>query len=139
MNITRILCAGCVALLGTSVSAETIYRCESERGLVFSDRPCAADAVVHATDSSHVTVYEAPPISSRASGARSSNASRSTHQKANANARQHAKHQAACTKLDQSLRDVRTRLRTGYGVKEGERLKARQRQLAQRRRSEKCR
>jgi hypothetical protein len=50
-----------------------------------------------------------------------------------------AKHQATCGKLDQSLREVRTKLRTGYGVKEGERLKARQRQLAERRRTEKCR
>ncbi len=38
---------------------------------------------------------------------------------------------AACAKLEQALRDVRTKMRSGYGAKEGERLKARHRQLDQ--------
>lgn len=46
--------------------------------------------------------------------------------------------QMKCAKLDQSLRDVRSKMRAGYGVKEGERLKARQRQLAGQRRMQKC-
>lgn len=50
-----------------------------------------------------------------------------------------AKHKAACARLEQGLRDVRSKMRTGYGAKEGERLKQRQRQLNNRRRLEKCR
>ena len=116
----RTLCAGGLALLTTVAGAETIYRCESASGgLVFSDRPCAADAEVHAADTSRITVYDAPPISQRASEPRSKAAT------ANKSARKHAaaqaKHQAACAKFDQSLREVRTKLRTGYGAKEGER------------------
>jgi hypothetical protein len=131
------LCTGGLALLSTVAGAQTIYRCESAAGLVFSDRPCAADAEIHTSDQGHVTVYDAPPISKRASESRSraSSAARSARKSASAQ----AKHRVACGKLDQSLREVRTRLRTGYGVKEGERLKARQRQLAERRRMEKCR
>lgn len=138
MNIARrTLCAGGLALLGAVAGAETIYRCEGTGVLVFSDRPCAPDAAVHAPDGSHVTFYDAPPISKRASEPRSRApaAAKSTRKGLAAD----AKHRQTCAKLDQSLREVRTRLRTGYGVKEGERLKARQRQLAERRRLEKCR
>ena len=141
MNIARrTLCAGGLALLSSTSSlaaAATIYRCESAGGLVFSDRPCAANAEIHKTDGGRVTVYDAPPISKRASAPRPkvSNAARSARKSAAAR----VKHQAACAKLEASLREVRSRLRTGYGVKEGERLKTRQRQLAERRRTEKCR
>jgi hypothetical protein len=138
MTITRTtLCAGGLALLSTVAGAETIFRCESPGGLIFSDRPCADDAAVHATEASRVSVYAAPPISGRASQPRSraSSPSRSAHKRA----AEHARHQAACAKLDQSISEVRTKLRTGYGVKEGERLKERQRELAERRRRQRCR
>src|SRR5688572_23315376 len=100
----RTLYAGGLVLLSTVAGAETIYRCESPGGLIYSDRPCAADAAVHASDDSRVTVYDAPPISKRASEPRSkaSTAARSARQSAAA----HAKHQATCAKLDQSLREV---------------------------------
>jgi hypothetical protein len=145
----RTLCAGGVALLSflvesTLAGAQTIYRCESTGGLVFSDRPCAADAEIHKTEDGRVTVYDAPPISKHASKPRSEpTMARSAQKSAAARvkdlAKHQARHQAACARLDQSLREVRTKLRTGYGVKEGERLKTRQRQLAERRRMEKCR
>jgi hypothetical protein len=133
----RTLCAGGLALLSSVAGAETIYRCESGDRLIYSDRPCAADAAVHISDGSRVTVYDAPPISERASTPRSkaSKASKSARNTAAAD----AKRREACARLEQSLREVRAKLRTGYGVKEGERLNARRSQLAQRRRSEKCR
>jgi hypothetical protein len=46
--------------------------------------------------------------------------------------------QSKCAKLEQRLRDVRSKMRGGYGAKEGERLKARQRQLNGQRRTQKC-
>lgn len=138
MNIARrTLSAGGLALLGAVAGAETIYRCEGPEGRVFSDRPCAPDAAVHAADASHVTFYDAPPISKRASQPRSkAPAAAKSARKSLAAA---ARHRQACARLDESLRELRSRLRAGYGVKEGERLKARQRQLAERRRREKCR
>ena len=133
------VCAAGLALapIDLVAAAETIYRCESAGGLVFSDRPCAADAEVHASNGDRVTVYDAPPISKRASEPRSKPAK--VARSARTSAAADSKRQAACAKLEQSLREVRTKLRTGYGVKEGERLKARQRQLAERRRTQKCR
>lgn len=134
------ICAGGLALavINSLAGAATVYRCESAGRVTYSDRPCAPDAVIHESDGSRVTVYDAQPISKRApqSGPRVANTTKSVQKSA---AAAHAKWQASCAKLDQSLREVRTKLRTGYGVKEGERLKARQRQLAERRRAEKCR
>lgn len=139
MNITAFgFCTGALVLLSTVTAAGTIYRCDSAGGLVYSDKPCATDATVHASDGSRVTVYEAPPISERASQPRSKPSAISKPARSSAAATP-AKHQAACEKLEQSLREVRTKLRTGYRVKEGERLKTRQRQLDERRRKEKCR
>ena len=136
MTIARpALCAGALALLNTVATAAAIYRCETAAGLVFSDRPCAADAAIHESHDERVTVYDAPSISKRASEPRAKPAPRPTQKHAKAA----AKHQEICAKLDRSLREVRTKLRTGYGVKEGERLKARQRELAEKRRTEKCR
>lgn len=142
MNITRIaLCAGALELLSAVAGAETIYRCESAGGLVFSDRPCAANAEIHKAGDGRVTLYDAPPISERASEPprKPAKTARSAQKSAAAHAKHLAKHQATCARLNQSLREVQTRLRTGYGVKDGERLKTRQRQLAERRRTEKCR
>jgi hypothetical protein len=138
MRIARpALCAAALVLFSSVAGAQTIYQCESGGGLVYSDRPCAADAAVHASDGNLVTVYDAPPISAHASTPRSkaSKASKAARKAA----ADDVKHRQTCAKLEQSLRELRSRLRTGYGVKEGERLKARHSQLTQRRRSEKCR
>jgi hypothetical protein len=124
-------------MLNAAAGAGAIYRCESADGVTFSDRPCGANAAVHQSGD-RISVMDAPPISKRASEPRPRAADKTGHKGAAAHADRLAKRQASCARLDQSLREVRAKLRTGYGVKEGERLKARQRQLAQRRRTEKC-
>lgn len=136
-RVTNCVGASALILLGTSADAQSIYRCEGASGVIYSDRPCAVGAEVHEGDDSRVTVYEAPPISERVSESRRKAATPTKTARKNVAAA--AKHQASCARLDQSLREVRNKLRTGYGVQEGERLKARQRQLAERRREEKCR
>lgn len=115
----------------------TIYRCGSDGGVIYSDRPCAMGAAVHESDGSRVTVYEAPPMSGASPSRSSKPAARKTKsaRPVGVGMEQRRVH---CAKLDQALRDVRTKMRTGYGVKEGERLKARQRQLSERRRGENC-
>jgi hypothetical protein len=115
----------------------TIYRCDSDGAVIYSDRPCAADAVVHENDGSRVTVYAAPPSSGAAPSQSSKRAAHKTRSARPAGADLEQR-RAQCAKLDQALRDVRTKMRTGYRVKEGERLKARQRQLSERRRSQNC-
>lgn len=139
MNIAK-LGIGLTALgwtFAVLADSPTIYRCDSDGAVVYSDRPCAADAAVYENGGSRVTVYEAPAVSERPSSRTSKPTTRKAKSNRNAGARLEQR-QVLCAKLDQSLRDVRTRMRTGYGVKEGERLKARQRQLMERRRNEKC-
>jgi hypothetical protein len=123
-----------VVAVKAAAGAPTIYRCEQGGATVYSDRPCAADATAHELDGSRVTVYEAPAASERAT---SSTPPKPAARRAKAST-SHEQRQAKCTRLDKSLRDVRTKMRSGYGVKEGERLKERQRELTARRRSEKC-
>lgn len=114
----------------------TIYRCVGETGTVYSDLPCAQNAGPHQLDDSRVTVYEAPADQQHVTTAPAKPVKAKPPKKARL--ADPAKHRLSCSRLEQALRDVRTKMRTGYGVKEGERLKARQRQLDQRRRLEKC-
>ncbi|HEY5757451.1 MAG TPA: DUF4124 domain-containing protein [Steroidobacter sp.] len=123
-----------VVVLGLMLSAP-IYRCTDQGGTVYSDRPCAENAAPHEIDDSRVTVYTPVPTESRAVTAKPTEAKRAKAGRLP----DPAKHEATCAKLEQGLRDVRTKMRTGYGAKEGERLKERQRQLDRRRRTEKCR
>lgn len=139
MNIAKLVIGvialglACVAL----ADSPTIYRCDSDGAVIYSDRPCAADATVHENDGSRVTVYAAPPSSGAAPTAPGRPAAHKTKAARPAGVGLEQR-RSQCAKLDQALRDVRTKMRTGYRVKEGERLKARQRQLSERRRSEKC-
>ena len=134
--ITLVL--GSLLLTHSAEAQTTVYRCTGESGTVFSDRPCAVDAHPHEIDDSRVTVYTP---ASRPEQPSTQAAAKPTKARAPKQIRlpDPAKHRLACARLEQSLRDVRTKMRSGYGVKEGERLKMRQRQLDQRRRLEKCR
>ena len=125
-------------LLTQPAGAQTaIYRCAGETGTVYSDRPCAQNAHPHEIDASRVTVYTPAPTDKKPTTTASAKPAKAKPPK-RARLADPAKHQLTCAKLEQSLRDVRTKMRTGYRAKEGERLKARQRQLNERRRLEKC-
>jgi hypothetical protein len=126
-----------VVVLGLMLSAP-IYRCTDQGGTVYTDRPCGENAAPHEIDDSRVTVYTPASEGSRAATTTSAKPTKAKRAKA-ARLPDPAKHEATCAKLEQGLRDVRTKMRTGYGAKEGERLKERQRQLDRRRRTEKCR
>jgi hypothetical protein len=49
------------------------------------------------------------------------------------------RHDAACERIRNSLRDVAARMRAGYDVKQGERLRERKAKLEAQRRAQKCR
>jgi len=135
------LCIGLLVLAFTETAVAgrpTIYRCGADPA-VYSDRPCGAAASLHTSDDSRVTVYEAPPATEQASTPVQKKSARPRLKASRKAAAGHEQRQAKCNKLDQSLRDVRTKMRTGYRVGEGERLKARQRRLTEQRRTEKCR
>lgn len=120
-----------------SDAQSVIYRCESEGGVVYSDRACEADADPHEIDDSRVTVYTPEPVADRAPPARAAKPPKPRRAKPK-KAVDAGEQQSKCARIEQGLRDIRTRMRAGYGVKEGERLKARQRQLSEQRRARKC-
>nr|WP_298718329.1 DUF4124 domain-containing protein [uncultured Steroidobacter sp.] len=129
-----VLLFGSLLLVPAFAAQPTIYRCTGEAGTVYSDVPCSAHADTHEIDDSRVTVYTPEAAEERSPPAMI----KPTKAKRAARLPDPAKHRLTCAKLEQSLRDVRSKMRTGYSAKEGERLKARQRQLDQRRRLQKC-
>jgi hypothetical protein len=137
MRIALLVLGSSLLLTHPAWAQTSVYRCASEAGTVYSDRPCAENTDPYEIDDSRVTVYTPAPADEPPAKTASA---KPTKAKPPSKARlpDPAKHKLACARLEQSLRDVRTRMRSGYGVKEGERLKTRQRQLDQRRRLEKC-
>lgn len=136
--LTAVLAAFAVAQ-ADPVSLRVIYRCEVAGVVTFSDRACGAESQEYEADAGRVSTY-APPAASqkvvvktkqkprgkRAGGSRSSQDSQ-------------AKRVADCERIRLALRDIRAKMRSGYGVKEGERLRERQGKLEKRRRAGHCR
>jgi hypothetical protein len=124
-------------LMTQPAGAQTnIYRCLGEAGTVYSDRPCSQSADRHEIDDSRVSVYTPTPADKPATTVSAKTMKAKPPSKARLP--DPAKHRLTCGRIEQSLRDIRNKMRSGYGVEEGERLKTRQRQLDQRRRLENC-
>lgn len=132
-----VLGIGLLILVGTSGAQPAIYRCAGEGGVVYTDRPCEPGANPHEVDDSRVTVYTPAPAAERASAPTPAKQPKRRRAKP-ARAADPAEHRIKCAKLAQRLRDVRSKMRSGYAAKEGERLNARQRQLNEQRRTQKC-
>lgn len=131
---------GLLTLVVSSGAQPAIYRCVEAGGVVYTDRPCEGAADPREIDDSRVTVYTPPPVVRSSSKAKPAKPTKPITDKRARSVRSADldRHRARCARLDQGLRDVRSKMRTGYGVKEGERLQARQRQLNEQRRIQKC-
>lgn len=129
---------GLLVPVWSSGAQPAIYRCAGAGGVVYTDRPCESGANPHEVDNSRITVYTLTPAAERASAPTPTKQSKGRRAQPG-RAADPAEHRTKCAKLEQGLRDVRSKMRSGYGAKEGERLKARQRQLNERRRAQKCR
>ena len=114
-----------------------VYRCTVGGVTTYSDRPCAPEAVPYRPDTSRVSTYDPPPASRATAPAEPPRKSR-TRRRDTSGADQ-VRHTAACDRIRNSLRDVAERMRAGYGVKQGERLRERKTKLEQQRRAQKCR
>jgi hypothetical protein len=129
-------------LLATSAFADppasgrTIYRCDTAAGRVFSDKPCGADARAVDLDLHAMNTYQPPPVATSVPEPRPM---KMISRNDSGIAAEQAKHAAECRKIATDLDAIRDKMRTGYKVSEGERLKARERTLQTRRREEKCR
>jgi hypothetical protein len=138
----------CLALPAAQADASrTIYRCEIAGVITFSDRPCGSKIQAYEPEPGAFNSYEplpsAPPprgdakvkpkVEPRDEATRRAAAARS---KADARA---ARQAAECDRIADSLRDIRSRMRSGYSAEEGEQLEARQAKLQARRRAARCR
>ena len=123
-------------------AAHAIYRCKAADQITFSDRPCSADAQVYEVASGRVDPAQSePPAPAAAQPARSAGASKDTPRRRSAKPSADAARakQVACDGIESRLRDLRSKMRSGYGAREGERLKERHRALQERRRAMQCR
>lgn len=124
------------ALGPDSAAAEgSIYRCETADGVTFSDRPCDAAAEIYEAGA-YLNTYEAPDI---VSSARVTPAARVHRRDSEPDAKARAKLLEHCQRIQQSLREIRSKMRAGYTAKEGERLRVRESKLREQRSAAKCR
>jgi hypothetical protein len=114
-----------------------VYRCTVGGVTTFSDRPCAPEAVPYQPDTSRVSTYDPPPASRIPAPAQPP--PESPTRRRDASDADQVRRAAACDRLRNSLRDVAARMRAGYDVKQGERLRERKAQLERQRRAQKCR
>ena len=122
-----------------SADSPTIYRCAVNGAVVFADHPCdrAPSKVV---ELSPVNSYHAPAV------AKSTHKTEARHPKGRARLRrtddsialEQLRAERQCRRWAEQLADIAEKMRTGYTIPEGERLKARQRRLEARRREERC-
>ena len=112
-----------------------VYRCVVDDVVTFSDRPCDAEAKHYTPESEWVSMVDVTKSSTSPGRAAARKPKRA---QGNSIAAAQAKHQEECTRLEEALRDVRSKLRAGYDVSQGERLKERNRKLNADLRSKRC-
>ena len=121
----------------SALALALVYRCTVGGVTTFSDRPCTPEAVSYQPDTSRVSTYDPPPASR--TPAPTQLPRKSPTRRRGASDADQARHAAACDRIRNSLREVAQRMRAGYDVKQGERLRERKAKLEQQRREQKCR
>lgn len=118
-----------------AVADSSIYRCVMNGVATYSDRHCGADSTAYTPDTDRVSTYAAPPLPKAPARTTSKPRPRAARSSI---ADEQRKHAEECRRIEEGLREVRSRQRAGYSAKEGERLKARLAKLSARRKSQKC-
>jgi len=139
-------CLWVTTLLGTLAGPaepadRVIYRCVEAGVATFSDRPCGSSAEVYSYEvrsydvsnpaATGATVPSKPATNSKA-------ASRQRPRKTRAENR-NSTGEADCKRIQARLKQLSARMRAGYGVAEGERLRDQQRAARARSRELRCR
>lgn len=129
-------CCLLASLAHTQPAARAVYRCKAQGLTTFSDTPCAANAQVYEADTSRVSSFEPveTPVSRRAAAPKKVARARQDGSIAAAQAR----HAAECERVNDALREIESKMRAGYSVQEGERLKERQSKLDKKRKAARC-
>jgi len=125
--------ASAMHLTPAAETATTIFKCEIAGVTTFSDRPCGQDAQSQTLDPAAINTYAPPPsatIDSAPSVKRGSKALRED--------RSEAKRKEACARYASGLKAIRSKMRSGYTAKEGERLRIRAEKLRDGQRLARC-
>jgi hypothetical protein len=120
-----------------AVALVLVYRCTVGGVTTYSDRPCAPEAVPYQPDTSRVSTYDPPPAAPATAPAEPPR--KSPARRRDTSGADQVRHAAACERIRNSLRAVAERMRAGYDVKQGQRLRERKAKLEQQRRAQKCR
>jgi hypothetical protein len=130
--------AAAIVNVADAMEARVVYRCKSDGVTTFSDRPCDGSAQTYQADDSHVSSYtpnEPASTPTTAEVPRRKHTIRQTRP-ASADAKKLA---AACEHVNDALRDIGRKMRSGYNVREGERLREQKDKLERKRRAGHCR
>jgi hypothetical protein len=133
--IVRLSLALSIANVSPTLAASAIYKCEQHGTMTFSDRPCGSDAQLHRLDSTVMNTYAAPPSTSSHKRSPAKVVRRTPARKDESE----EKRQESCAKAARSLKEVGSKMRSGYSAKEGERLRERQAKLRDQQRQARCR
>lgn len=128
-----------------SAGTRTIFHCVIAGVRTFSDRPCGSAAQSPATGSATVELGPlnilkspaAPAVSPSAKAGKSPAPRAATVSRRSTAAGRTAK-AGTCGRIQQSLRKITSKMRSGYTAKEGERLRERKKDLEEKRRAQRC-
>lgn len=125
-----------VSLAAESVG-RTIFKCKVDGVTTFSDLPCGQDAQSQALDPAAINTYVPP---ARVAGAQERPLPSTSNKppKPPREERSEAKRKESCARYARSLKEIRSKLRSGYTAKEGERLRMRAEKLRISQRQERC-
>lgn len=136
-----VLSALLIVLVGMDVpdasGQSQVFRCTMDGVTTFSDRPCGTDAEAYESDGARISTFQAPPVTATSKSSPKRRAIESKRKNASIAIAQ-AKHAERCARIERSLRDIRSKMRAGYGAKQGERLNERHRKLTAQRREQRC-
>lgn len=125
-----------------SAGTRTIFSCEIAGVRTFSDRPCGSAVQSPATEPGTIelgplNILESPALSAVSAPAKAGQPSVPRAAAVSSAARRTAKAEA-CGHIQQSLRKITSKMRSGYTAKEGERLRERKKDLEEKRRARRC-
>jgi hypothetical protein len=130
-----LLFTACLASLAADSADRTIYRCVIAGVTTFSDRPCGDSIEIHSLDiptAGRVSGDPPPPAVIESVHARVRKAHSKPVDRKDSQA-------VACIRLGTELRQLAARMRAGYSIAVGERLRDQQRAVRARRQDLHCR
>jgi hypothetical protein len=127
-----------IAKGAAAIEARVIYRCTPGSVATFSDKPCGSDARAYQPGESRPVLYTSTESAAVEAKVEHPPARKKNRQKpTDANAKSRIANE--CRRLNEALRSVRQKMRSGYTVDAGERLKQRKVQIERQRRERRCR